>query len=450
MKPKIQKAEILPEELKQTKAAVGISAGLLIDRGLKEGQSVIVKAGHRSISAEIQSLNVPGVKLCFSRSARQFLCLPHFEYPVSIEYCETENTLVISTFLAIVTNQSLQKDQTFGPMDKFFREMGLYSRMKGYTLYIACPQDCSDQKIQGVWENAGQWEETDMPLAEAFYNRIHSRRLERGAAFSEFTKQLAEQGIPIFNGSFLAKHDVHAILSNEPISSYIPATIPLYRPESILPFLNEYPVLFLKPTFGSQGRNICKLTKKGTDFSVEHSTHPHENRGSVSLDEVLRLIRKLCQKQAYIVQEGIYLFEDEGKKFDFRFLLHREQEDWKVSSSTARLGDQNQIVSNIAQGAEMIKALNLLTSLFDRSEAYQLYQELKELALAAARLLSGKHPSLLGELGIDLALDREKKPWIIEINSKPSKKYEGEYERYRPSVKPIIEYMKYLTSKKSP
>ena len=83
---------------------------------------------------------------------------------------------------------------------------------------------------------------------------------------------------------------------------------------------------------------------------------------------------------------------------------------------------------------------------FDHSQALKLQHTLVQLSKKIAHHLTNQHHGLFAELGIDLAFDQNLHPWIIEVNSKPSKKFEGQYEKIRPSVKAIINYMSKLVT----
>ena len=113
----------------------------------------------------------------------------------------------------------------------------------------------------------------------------------------------------------------------------------------------------------------------------------------------------------------------------------------------ARIGGTGHIVSNVARGAEMKNGTQFLKEYFDHPQALHLQQILIRLAKKIAQHLANQQHGLFAELGIDLAFDQDLHPWIIEVNSEPSKKFEGPYEKVRPSVKAIINCMNMLYEK---
>lgn len=96
----------------------------------------------------------------------------------------------------------------------------------------------------------------------------------------------------------------------------------------------------------------------------------------------------------------------------------------------ARIGDPGTIVSNLAQGGLMKNGPDFLKEAFDLQDASRIYQKLVRLANNTAQALVENHDDSFGELGIDLALDTDSHPWIIEVNSKPSKNFMATMKRF--------------------
>ena len=92
----------------------------------------------------------------------------------------------------------------------------------------------------------------------------------------------------------------------------------------------------------------------------------------------------------------------------------------------------------------MMNIQQFLYAHFPEEMTNHLYSEMKELSLLTAEALSKSSDGLLGELGVDLALDQNNKIWLLEVNSKPSKNFQGTYSKFRPSVKYIVQYAEAL------
>ncbi|MGM9954270.1 MAG: YheC/YheD family protein [Peribacillus sp.] len=425
------------------KALLFVEEKLFQEWDLQYGEPLTLIAGRRSVPVLVQTFASPESTIKISHDTNQFLSLPPFSGPVSVSFHAEERTLQIAPFLAVLINQGPLQSGTFGEMEPFYQEMIAYCNQKGFPFFLAKPQPLADGILTGYWPGANGWETLELPIPDVFYNRIHSRKVEGTPLFENFSTELKSLAIPMFNGRFLSKHDVHELLlSDYTLLPHLPETVLFNEQEPFMTFLDKHPVSYLKPSTGSKGRNICKLTESSGRWVIEHAGTENNIHTIETKEKLFSALKKFCRNQAYILQKGISLFEIDQKLVDFRILLHKNgQHQWKVTSMVARIGDSGNIVSNLAQGGVMKNGFDFLKEIVDHQEAKRLYQSLIRLAKKTAVALDDNHPELFGELGIDLALDSNKHPWIIEVNSKPSKKFQGTYETFRPSVKSIIEFM---------
>lgn len=90
----------------------------------------------------------------------------------------------------------------------------------------------------------------------------------------------------------------------------------------------------------------------------------------------------------------------------------------------------------------MLSVNHVLSAQFDAKEMPQIRKHLKELALEVAMEIGAVSEGIFGELGIDLAIDKTGHPWIIEVNTKPSKNLDQPQSTrtIRPSAKAVILY----------
>ncbi|MFJ8257421.1 YheC/YheD family protein [Peribacillus asahii] len=441
-----QSSKLLISTIQEKKALMYIDETTFTKWQLQYGETLSLKAGQRSIEIAVESFSSPSRECKLSSSASQYLTLPPFTHPISVTFLPSTKTVIIGPFLALLTNQSLLTDGTFGEMDVFFQEMHTYSTTLGIPFYLTTLQSLESEVITGYWFHENGWEPCVLPFPSALYNRIHSRRLERTDRFEQFTAHLQAKKIPLFNSCFLSKWEVHEMLvQDESLQPHLPDTILLGAQEAFYSFLQHHAVIYVKPIFGSQGKHIGKATKLEKGWLFEHSGNTQDTHFVQSEAELFFYLKKFCKQRSFIIQKGIPLLEWEQKKVDFRILLHQTKEDvWKVTSVVARIGDTGHIVSNIARGAEMKNGSQFLKERFNRQQAIHLYHTLTHLAKKMAHSLDKQHEGLLGELGIDLALDEQFHPWIIEVNSKPSKRFDGTRDKLRPSVKALIDYMSTL------
>ncbi len=198
----------------------------------------------------------------------------------------------------------------------------------------------------------------------------------------------------------------------------------------------------LKPFMEAGDRYILRIQKQEKGFLVHQNSF--SSKSPISFPNYLSLHKQIhswCKSSSYLTQETIHFKTFEEQQLDFRFLCHKKAKGkWEVVSSVARVAANQQFVANVDQGGRIEKPLTILTSLFPDKESYKIMSEMKELSLSSAHLLSESLGGNFAELGIDIGVDSNGDPWIIEINSKPSKRTYLETGRIRPSVKALYEY----------
>jgi glutathione synthase/RimK-type ligase-like ATP-grasp enzyme len=372
----------------------------------------------------------------------QHFCLPIQPYKFHAIYKKEMNSLFLGPIIGLVTDfKNKGNDEPhFGSIHNFCEELHHWITENGGFLYVFSYQYFS---VQGYYFDTGIWKPAGLPLPDVIYNRIHSRRLEFGKEYQLFRQTLAELCIPIFNDRFLSKWEVHEHLTHENhLHSFIPDTN-IFTKDNLTAFIEKYETIFIKPVHGSQGRNIFKLQKENNHFSLESSvTSPLENKQTIlSFEKIYLLLKPLVNNRIYIIQQGIPLLTYQSRGMDYRVLCHKNhQNNWDVTSVVARISAENEFVSNIARGGEIMPPINALKENMSASDAKRVIAQMKDLAIETALIIERKTSGITGELGIDIGIDQDGKPWIIEVNSKPSKNFEDGQMKIRPSAKAIIQF----------
>jgi glutathione synthase/RimK-type ligase-like ATP-grasp enzyme len=430
-----------PEERTPT---IYIESSLLTKWKLRQDDRIIVSAGATAASLLINAFSSHSIKLKITSKTARLLLLPALDYPVQVEYNREKKELRVGPILSVLTDQSFDEKDGFGNLDMFLKEMSYFCTEKGLPFYVHRLQQIqSDDTLSGHWLLQNNWREANSPIPDVIYNRIHSRKNENSDYFREYIEHLKNHTVLFFNGSFLSKLEVHNILlSADVMIPYLPDTSPFENEAPFVEFLERHQHIYVKPSYGSQGRNICKLTRTAEGWVLEYSGNISDTLLFDTEEELFHTLKKNIKSRSFIIQQGIPLLEIDHKKVDFRVLLIKNKyHKWKVTSMVARIGNAGHIVSNLAQGADMKNGITFLNSFLSKHEAVELFHSIRKLALITAHCLTNSRKDLFGELGIDIGLDIYKHPWLIEVNSKPSKAFHGNYEKFRPSVKSIIDYM---------
>jgi glutathione synthase/RimK-type ligase-like ATP-grasp enzyme len=423
-----------------------MSKRLLQRLGLEQKQSIHICLGKKMKEVHVGILKVPSNEIHLPQSFLNEFSIGLTHQKFLAKHIQTKRILYLGPVIALVTEiQSPGKDQEpdFGSIHTFCRELQQITEKQGGLFYVFHYQDISDECITGYYFDQNKWVCAKLPMPDVVYNRVHSRKTEQTSLFKTFRKKLEQFSIPMFNDRFLSKWEVYQHLMQEStIQPFMPETR-LLSEENLSHFLDQYESVFIKPVHGSQGRNISKLMKDGESVSLQTSRTPLADR---SLKKYLRKdifyrLKPFLTNRIYIIQQGISLINFEEKTIDFRVLVHKNREDlWEVTSLVARISAEQQFVSNLAKGGTIMKPLKALTACFNTETSLQIIALMKEISINAAEIISRNTSGLTGELGIDIGIDTSGNPWIIEINSKPSKNFEDHSTKIRPSAKAIFHF----------
>lgn len=429
-----------------------ISHSLINYWDIDKSKPIIISVGGNQVIAMIEGASLTKDEILFEKGLFQKLSIPVQESQWIASFSRENHTLTLGPVIGILTEYTeSEKEPHFRSIHAFCKELhDLVSDIGGF-LFVFRISDWTDTKLSGYYYDNKHWQKASIPLPSVIYNRIHSRRLEASQLFETFKAEIERKNIAIFNDRFLSKEIVHYLLySEEYMKPYLPETWILTE-HSLQDMLQKYSSVFIKPIHGSQGRNIIKAITENNILQVKISTGTNKDR-TFQFSDHIQLYNWLLphfKKRTYLIQQAIPLMTYKNRKLDFRILCHKNfHNTWKVTSAVARLSADQQFVSNIARGGDLMKPIHILSILSNRETAIQQLKLMKELAIEASSLVSQKADGIIGELGVDLGVDEDGKLWIIEINSKPSKNFEEESVKIRPSAKALLEYCTFLSFSK--
>ncbi|WP_084031608.1 YheC/YheD family protein [Anaerobacillus arseniciselenatis] len=426
---------------------IKIARALCKKWALNDGENLFLQFGNQIEEVciiETPVYKIPTIEITPDLAKK--LAIPFEIFPIHCLYKQEENTLKLGPIISCVTNQMYHEEEKFSSMTPFFEEMAQFAK-QNHIFFFINPLIEWDGQFEGYVFDSGKWIASSLPIPEAVYNRIGSRHFETTEPFKQLSTFLQEENIPYFNHCFLDKWETHNTLISYPeMHPYLPNTTLFDDYETFIEKLTVNKCIFLKPVFGSQGRQILRIEADKNRYVVYYSAFSQEVRTLFRSSYLL--YQRLCDRlnnQPFIIQEGIDLIPIDDCPLDFRILcIKNSDQKWKVVSSVARISPKERIVSNIAKGGEQKRPIEVLSQLFDEKLAYQYVKLMGELAVEAATLISDRYDELFGELGVDIALDKDGKLWIIEVNSKPSKSDEVT-SRIRPSTRAVIAYLSYLS-----
>ncbi|WP_157812022.1 YheC/YheD family protein [Alteribacter populi] len=353
----------------------------------------------------------------------------------------------------LVSDAQENEAAPFGLMTEFATELATYAKSTN-ALFFVIPLsfDLEEERVTGFILENSSWKVKQLPYPDVVYNRLSSPKKETSKKGKHFLNQLRAKSIPFFNDRFIHKWEMHQLLDeHEELRPYLPKTILGHDRESFNQITKQFPQLYLKPIWGREGNGIIRVTVHEHSLEAEYPSDTsiksyHFN----SFHHLFKTILPRFKEKQYLVQQSIPLLQLDGCLIDIRVLTTKnETGEWRVASKIARCGVKDQIVSNVAKGGSQRKLLEVLNELIPEPEASQLFRFMNELAIEIARTIEEElgDQGHFGEFGVDIGIDTNGHPWILEVNSKPSKTYENTESEItiRPSAKKLLAFCQYLS-----
>ncbi|MCM3567914.1 YheC/YheD family protein [Neobacillus mesonae] len=422
---------------------IQMSSALIKQLNLSERKTIYISLGKTIAILNIQAIDKSGNEIILPENVLESFRLPIQTYKFQAHYLSETNTLKLGPVIALLTNFSFKENEepNFRSVHKFCEELDQVIKGNSGFFYVFS----FDQFLaKGYYLHDEKWIPGELPIPDVIYNRIHSRKLEQTNGFIQFRKDLELFLIPLFNDRFLSKWEVYEQIHHEKsILSSIPET-QIFSKENLYDLAQKYETVFIKPIHGSQGRNIIKLCREKDNrymFQSSLQTGQELSQTEFPLEEIYEHLKPILQNRIYIVQQGISFLTKDLRPMDFRVLCHKSSPNqWGITSIVARIGAEQEFVSNLARGGTIMRPLEALSESMGIKKAKKTISKIKELALEIASSISSSTQGIIGELGIDIGVDIKGKPWLIEVNSKPSKSFEENEGKIRPSAKAIIQF----------
>jgi len=215
----------------------------------------------------------------------------------------------------------------------------------------------------------------------------------------------------------LTKWRLHRFYAQNPgIAPYLPPTAFL-TPQSLQRFMSKYSTVYVKASTQHTGKGIVKAWKVNKGFRFVKV----RGRASfaASIPDLYRQIRQSNPKQSFIVQKEIDLALVQGRPFDIRVMMMRDAErKWQYAGMVAKVAGQGSVVSNVQRGGGYATTVDHALRQSLGSSAARINRIKKELVQLSHSIMkhSEKYPFFSFQCGIDLAVDKKGKVWIIEVN----------------------------------
>lgn len=342
-------------------------------------------------------------------------------------YEPTTRTMAFGPFVGILALRS-RRGPRYGDHEPFFRSLTRMGPKLGISAYMFGPRDVDWPRKQvygyaysGRWPS-GRWRRSVYPLPDVVYDRVQTRKAEYSPAFARFRTRLSQTVPGWFNQlGFFDKWRMHVALSkSERLRRYLPDTALYQGVADLEQFLSKYGVVYMKPVGGSLGLGIIRVHRTSGGYVA--SFQPGETlliRRAPTIRGIARIVDRLTSRSTFIIQQGLPLARWRGRVFDVRILMQRTTGgEWALTKMFSRIAPAGSFTANLSRGGEGCRIDLLLRRVYGRYHTV-IQRNLHAAGFEMAREIEEIVPGTVGELGLDLGIDRQGRIWLIEVNSKP-------------------------------
>lgn len=360
---------------------------------------------------------------------------------------------LIGIFTAGFTNSIVRP---IGERTLFFSKLLATEKKVGAFVFLfgANHINWEDGTMEGYMFSDQGWCRKTLPFPHVVYDRLPNRRTEKHKLLSETREKIQKDyAIPWFNPGFFNKWDIHQkLMIEESIVPYLPETSNKVTIEKMEKYLARYPFIYVKPMNGSLGLGVYKIIydREKDLYYVRFKNEELQNKlmRFLSLETLLGTVMKNKDLSGYIIQQGIPLLKKDDSHIDFRVHTNKDENGkWMVSAMAAKLSGKGSVTTHMNSGGVVKTVSELFPDEVDHGEVTQ---KLTQASLLISEAIDTHLPGFIGEIGFDFGMDKERRIWLFEANSKP-----GRSIFYHPKLrnediltrKLSIEYAVYLTEK---
>lgn len=333
-----------------------------------------------------------------------------------------------------------------------FRQWVEIGRKLGANVYVFNESDIRlrQKKIRGFKFTRSGWTAAVEPWPDIVIDR---RRSNWNAAFRIMRNRSL---FPYANDKFVLKSRALEMFSkDERTARWLPKTLP-YSERNLRSMLAHYPLIYAKPGNGTGGMGVVRIQAKQGRYEVwgRERNFGLRNVRLRHRGEVIRWLAHWTRSQrirngSFVLQQGIDTELLPERTADARVLHQKNGEgEWVTTGMAIRVGTPRSPNSNLAgqRGSAALPFLPFMEKHFGTEQAKAIEEECRCLAQRLTEVIEDKIGSLF-EIGIDLAVDKAGKIWVLEVNPKPSRdlfRKIGDKEAYQNALTYPIAYAMYL------
>lgn len=311
-----------------------------------------------------------------------------------------------------------KKKKRFSGDEQFFQMIQFELEKRGGLSFVFTPKMIDEDFIEGYVFKNERWEKKIFPYPHVVYNRLPSRNAELSKPIQTFFNTLQSHHIPYFNKRFITKWEQIKMLND---SSFFPDSERLTDSEKAYRFLKRHAFIYIKPVSGKVGKGISTLTY---DDENNILLKTQTNSKTINRDDVQQLFSLLLKQShtEHLLQQGIHLRKWNEWKYDFRILLIKPHDTWKIIGIGVRATSEHNITTHTLRGGTILPLETIQSNVN--------INELTIFALEIVKKLTEATP-FLKECSLDIGQDEDGHFWLFEVNTKPMTFDEREIQKRR-------------------
>ncbi len=389
--------------------------------GLEKKRLGILRFGSRACKIEVViSKQLAPDELQVANKVIEYLHLPlssHYEVRVN------GNEIILGPFIGILS-EIKEENITPHQLKVMLKYLHYYHQVNGAIIAFSLEgMNREEQLIKGYCYDPveNEWKAGTYPYPVAIFRRT--------AVSKKWMKYLVSVfGDKIFNSDYFNKWEMYEWLEVYPqISKHLPQTILYKRPEDIHTFLQKYGKAYIKPLASRMGIGVMQVSTRGNEYVLkfrDKNEGPEKGKSRtmefLEINKLNGVFQNRLVQEEYIIQQPIDILKHNDSVIDFRLIMQRNEfGHWFFVGMVARFGVKGSVVSNISTGGQAMRGEEALQKILLLSEkgVFVLKDKMVNFATTVCERL-GECGVNCGDLGVDLALDKEGHIWLIEVNNR--------------------------------
>ncbi|OEF95565.1 YheC/YheD family protein [Desulfuribacillus alkaliarsenatis] len=458
-------------------------------------QSLVIKpstltneADYEASHEQIPSVSVPELLYQYMSESKQktfYLAIGQWRAPVIFTPNSTDNQIIIPYHLLAKYSDLFNikcsfkwsnNTLTLGPVIGVFVSNGNIRRMRqqkpkfrhyelsnannscNTILYYFSIKDVDfvNQRILGMYYDSDDkcWKRRAFPLPEVFYDRGGGVLAKQKIKSQYIREQL--NNIPnmkkINPQHYFDKWLTHKKLINQPdMIPFLPPTINYESIDSLKSMLDKHNHLYVKDSFGSNGRGILKVSRLSEhEYTYSYFSNRVYEETVGSIKALHSAIESFINSEHLVIQYAIPLIEIDNRSIDLRATMQRTgRNEVDILSLPVRMGCQYSPITSTQSGSNVFEFNSFFEDYlsYTKSEIEALRQKIESFLHTCYCSIETCY-GVFGEIGIDFAVDVNGRIWFIECNAKPG--YDAMYKSYdRNTIEKTftnpLEYAKIIT-----